>query len=105
MGASFASGIYVQGATQNIEISNNVFRQCTYGILFGAFAGGGPHCLIRGNVCEDSKLLSAGVSSEANPGLVCDNWCEGATDSGSYNDTVDNLNTGGLVFVDQHYAE
>lgn len=105
VGSDFASGIYVQGATQNISILGNHFRDCTYAILFGAFAGGGPHCLIGHNVCEDSKLLSAGVASEANPGLVYDNWLEGATDSGSYNDTVDNLNTGGLVFSDQHYAE
>lgn len=102
VGASFDSGIYVQGATQNVEILNNRFRDCTYGILFGAFAGGGPHCVIKGNVCEDSKLLSA---ASAATGIVCDNWCEGATDTGSYNDTVNNLNTHGLVFSDQHYAE
>lgn len=102
VGAAFDSGIYVQGATQNLEIRDCRFRDCTYGVLFGAFAGGGPHCIIKGNVCEDSKLLSA---ASAATGLVCDNWCEGATDTGSYNDTVDNLNTLGLIFSGQHYAE
>lgn len=102
VGTSFGSGIYVQGATQNLLIQGNTFRSCTYGVLFGSFAGGGPHCLIEQNRCEDSKLLSA---ASAATGLVCNNWLEGATDTGSYNDTVDNLNTLGLVFCDQHYAE
>jgi hypothetical protein len=102
VGADFDSGIYVQGATQNLVIRRNHFRDCTYGILFGAFAGGGPHCIIQENVCEDSKLLSA---TSAATGLVCGNYLEGATDTGSYNDTVDNLNTLGLVFSGNHYAE
>ena len=102
VGADFDSGIYVQGATQNITIRNNYFRDCTYGIVFGAFAGGGPHCVIHSNFFEDSKCLSA---ASAATGLVADNWLEGATDTGSYNDTVNNLNTHGLVFSDQHYAE
>lgn len=102
VGSDFDSGIYVQGATQNLVIRDCYFRDCTYGILFGAFAGGGPHCIIHRNYFEDSKMLSA---ASAATGLIADNWCEGATDTGSYNDTVDNLNTLGLVFSDQHYAE
>lgn len=102
VGSAFDSGIYVQGATQNIVIRRNHFRDCTYAIVFGAFAGGGPHCMIGQNVCEDSKLLSA---ASAATGIVYDNWLETATDTGSYNDTVNNLNTLGLQFSDQHYAE
>lgn len=102
VGADFDSAIYVQGATQNIEIIRNHFRDCTYGVLFGAFAGGGPHCIILENVCEDAKLLSA---SSAATGLVAGNYCEGATDTGSYNTTVDTLNGYGLVFSANHYAE
>ena len=102
VGADFDSGIYVQGACQNITIRNNQFRDCTYGIVFGAFAGGGPECIIQSNVFEGSKCLSAG---NAATGIVCDNWMMTATDTGSYNDTVNNLNTLGLQFSDQHYAE
>ena len=102
VGADFDSGIYVQGATQNITIRNNLFRDCTYGVLFGAFAGGCPECIIKSNVFEGSKCLSAG---NAATGIVCDNWMMTATDTGSYNDTVNNLNTLGLQFADQHYAE
>jgi len=103
VGADFDSGIYVQGACQNLVIRRNHFRSCTYGVLFGAFAGGGPHIMLGpDNVFEDSKCLSA---ASAATGIVFGNYCEGATDTGSYNDTVNNLNALGLVFSDQHYAE
>lgn len=101
--ADFDSGIYVQGATQNLNIRKCIFRSCTYGVVFGAFAGGGPHIMLGpDNIFEDSKVLS--VPSAAT-GLVFGNYSEGATDSGSYNTTVDALNALGLVFSDMHYAE
>lgn len=102
VGADFDSGIYVQGATANITIINNRFRDCTYAILFGSFAGGGPDAMIGHNICMASKLLSAGSAAV---GIVFDNWLMTATDTGSYNDTVDNLNTLGLQFSNNHYAE
>lgn len=102
VGADFDAGIYVQGATQNLEIKDCRFRDCTYGIQFGAFAGGGPHCLILQNFFEDAKILSA---ASAATGLVAGNYSEGATDTGSYSATVDTLNGYGLVFSDNHYAE
>lgn len=102
VGSDFDAGIYVQGATQNLTIRKNHFRDCTYAVKFGDFAGGGPHCLILENVCEDSKLLSA---ASAATGLVAGNYLEGATDTGSYSTTVDTLNGYGLVFSGNHYAE
>ena len=103
VGADFDSGIYVQGACQNLVIRRNHFRDCTYGVLFGAFAGGGPHIMLGpDNVHEDSKVLSAGSAAT---GLVFGSYSEGATDTGSYNVTVDTLNALGLVFSGMHYAE
>ena len=103
VGADFDSGIYVQGACQNLVIARNHFRSCTYGVLFGAFAGGGPHIMLGpDNVFEDSKVLSAGSAAT---GLVFGSYSEGATDTGSYNATVDTLNALGLVFSGMHYAE
>jgi len=103
VGASFDSGIYVQGATQNLEIQENRFRQCTYAITHGAFAGGGPHGMYIRNFCEDAKLLEAG--GFAATALVSDNFLETATDGVSYDDTVDNLNALGINFSGNHYAE
>lgn len=98
----FGSGIYVQGAAQNIEILNNRFRNCTYGILFGVFSGGGPHCIVKGNICEDSKLLSA---SSAATGIICGNWSEAAKGNTTYNGTIAAMATYGLVSCNNFYPE
>jgi len=102
VGADFDSGIYVQGAAQNISIIGNLFRDCTYAVVFGSFAGGGPECIIHSNFCEGSKLLSA---ASAATGIVSDNWLMTATDTGSYSAIVNTLNGYGLQMSDNHYAE
>lgn len=102
VGADFDSGIYVQGAAANISIIDNHFRDCTFAVLYGSFAGGGPDAIIRSNTCVGSKLLSAGSTA---PTIVADNWLMTATDSGSYSTTVNALNAFGIQFSDNHYAE
>lgn len=103
VGAAFDSGVYVQGGVQNIEVRNCRFRDCTYAIVHGAFAGGGPHCMYVGNYCEDSKLLAAG--GNAATGAVYDNFVETATNATTYDDTVVNLQALGLNFAGNHYSE
>lgn len=105
VGADFDSGIYVQGAVENLEIRRCRFRSCTYAIEHGAFAGGGgPHCMYIENVCEDSKLLKAGGFTAT--GLISGNYLETGTDSGSYDaGIVATLNGLGLNFSGNHYAE
>ena len=103
VGSAFDSGIYVQGATQNLVVRNSYFRDCTFAITHGAFAGGGPHCMYHGNKCEDSKLLEAGGNNAT--GFIFDNWLETATNATSYDDTVTNLKTLGLNFAGNHYSE
>lgn len=102
VGADFDSGIYVQGATANLIIRRNIFQDCTYAVVYGSFAGGGPDAVIMSNVCRGSKLLSAGSTA---PTIVADNWLMTATDSGSFNDTVDTLNGYGIQMSNNHYAE
>jgi hypothetical protein len=102
VGSDFDSGIYVQGASQNIDIKHNHFRDCTYAVVFGAFAGGGPEAIIAHNHCEGSKLLSASSTATA---LVADNWLMTATDTGSFSGTVNALNAYGIQMSDNHYAE
>jgi hypothetical protein len=98
----FSAGIYAQGACENLDIIKNIFRDCTYGIEFGSFAGGGPDALILSNHFIGSKALN--IPSAA-PALFADNWLMTATDSASYSDTVDNLNALGVQFADNHYPE
>jgi len=103
VGAAFAMGIYVQGACQNLNIVGNRFRQCTYAITHGAFAGGGPHCFYARNYCEDAKLLDSGTNTAT--GLICDNFLETATNATSYDGTVATLKGYGLNFSGNHYSE
>lgn len=103
VGSALESGIYVQGATQNLTIRRNHFHSCTYAVTFGAFAGGGPHIVIQENVLEESKLLDAG--GNAATGHVLGNWSEEATDTGTYDDTVTNEKSLGLDFSGNHYSE
>lgn len=103
VGSDFDTGIYVQGATQNLEVRACRFRDCTYAITHGAFAGGGPHCLYVENICEDSKMLDSG--GNAATGLIAGNYLETATDGGSYDDTVATLQGQGLNFSGNHYSE
>ena len=103
VGGAFDSGIYVQGATQNLEVRNCRFRQCTYAITHGAFAGGGPHALYKGNVLEDAKLLDSG--GNAATAHVTGNFLETATNATSYDDTVGTLQGQGIQFSGNQYSE
>ena len=100
---NFASGIYVQGATANISIIGNRFRDCTQGIQFGAFAGGGPDCIIQGNIAVHGSLLS--VPSAA-VGAVIGNFIPTLDVANAYGGTsLGDLETLGLWFADNHYSE
>ena len=101
--ADFDSGIYVQGACQNINILRNKFRQCTFAIVHGAFPGSGPECLYGHNVIEDNKFLDA--NGNAATGLIYDNWMAGATDTGSYDASLVTNRALGLEFTGNHYIE
>ena len=101
VGADFGSGIYVQGATQNLNIIGNRFRDCTYGVLYGSFTSG-PHAIIKSNVFEDSKILSAAAAA---PTHVCDNWSELAAGTSSFNANYATLAGLGIYCSDNHYVE
>lgn len=102
VGANFDAGIYVQGATANLDILDCIFRDCTYGIEYGSFAGGGPDALIKGCSFIGSKILSAATAA---PTLIADCYSMLATDTGSYSGTVNALNALGIQMSDVHYAE
>ena len=103
VGADFASGIYVQGATANITIRNNHFRDCTQGIQFGAFAGGGPDCIIQGNVAIHGSLLAVPGTAV---GAVIGNYIPTLDVGNAYGgDSLATLEGYGLWFADNHYSE
>jgi hypothetical protein len=105
VGADFTTGIYVQGATANLEIRNCRFRDCDYAITHGAFADAtAPSCIYTGNIVEgaDSKFLNTGSNTAV--GIICNNWF--ATDQGtSTNDiSVADTETLGLQMTGNYYS-
>ena len=103
VGTNFASGIYVQGATANISIKRNVFRDCTQGIQFGAFAGGGPDCVIQENIAVHGSLLAV---PGAAVGVVIDNYIPTLNLGAAYGgDSLATLEGFGLWFANNHYSE
>lgn len=101
--AAFDSGIYVQGACQNLVIRRNHFRDCTYAITHGAFAGGGPDFIYDHNIMMDSKFLDSG--GYAAVGILTDNFSPYATGNTTYDDTVGTLQGQGMAFSGNHYNE
>ena len=63
---------------------------------------------VRG-IVEGNRLVGSGKFFDDNDidgsWVFYDNWLPTATDTGSYGDTVDNLQTAGYNFAGNHYAE
>jgi len=102
VGSALAVGIYVQGATQNLVIRGNHFRQCTAAIQYGAFAGGGPHALIDRNIIEDGVTLDS--QGNTAPSFLTDNYSELAA-TAAYDAIVGTLQGQGIQFAGNHYTE
>lgn len=103
VGSDFASGIYVQGAVQNLEVRGCRFRDCTNAITHGAFAGGGPHCIYIDNVVEDGKMLNSGSNTAT--GLITTNHLELAVGTASFDVNYAALAALGLYCSGNYYAE
>lgn len=78
--------------------------------------GSGKYCLqlasgchfVRGIVKGNINVGSAkffNANSQNGSAVFCDNYTGGATDTDSYNDSVDNLQTAGYKFMNNHYSE
>lgn len=103
VGADFSAGIYVQGATQNLTIRNNHFRQCTAAVKYGQFADTQePHIFIERNIVEDGLILDSQGNTAS--GFVYDNFSELAADS-SYDSVVGTLIAQGIKIAGNHYTE
>ncbi|MCK5316321.1 MAG: right-handed parallel beta-helix repeat-containing protein [Anaerolineales bacterium] len=100
----FESGIYLQGAAQNIKIHNNIFSDCDYALTLGAFAGGGPYLDFYGNtvIGADSK----GVDTQANTGVgvIRRNNFNTAPGNTTYDRTVSQIETQGWICIGNEYA-
>jgi len=102
---ALTGGIAFGGSPVQNPIRNEVrecrFRGCTYAI--DHVDGTPQEFLYKSNVVIDGKLLHS--RNAAADGLVCDNWLETATDTGSYDVAVATMQGNGLNFSGNHYSE
>ena len=103
IGADLSAGIYVQGATQNIVIRRNHFRQCTDAVRFGAFAGGGPECIIDENIVYDGVMVN--TDGNNGTGLFCRNVIGNLAAGAAYDRDVATLITAGWELSGNSYTE
>ncbi len=106
VGADFESGIYIQGAMQNLVVRGCHFRDCDYAITLGAFAGGGPNFMIGpGNVVQsaDSKFLNSQANT-AN-GVVFGNYFNTDQGTSTFDRTTDQLDTQGIQLMGNFYKD
>ncbi len=106
VGADFESGIYLQGAMQNLVIRRCHFRDCDYAITLGAFAGGGPNFMVGpGNVVQsaDSKFMNTQANT-AN-GVVFGNYFNTDQGASTFDRTTDQLDTQGIQLIGNFYKD
>ena len=103
IGADFDAGVYIQGATQNIVVRNNHFRQCTDAIRLGAFTSGGPEMIIDHNYVYDGLMVNTQANSGT--GLICDNFIGALAAGAAYDVDVAAMKTAGFELAGNHYSE
>lgn len=106
VGADFESGIYIQGATQNLVIRRNHFRDCDYAITLGAFAGGGPAFIIGPeNIVQgaDSKFLNSQANTAS--GVIVGNYFNTDQGTATFDRTTDQLDAQGIQLIGNFYKD
>ena len=104
VGADFTNGIYVQGATANLEVRRSRFRDCDFAIAHGAFADPtAPSCIYTENriVGADSKFLDTGSNTAV--GIICGNFFNTAVGTATNDVSIADTETLGLIMSGNEY--
>ena len=105
VGADFESGIYAQGAIQNLVYRYNHFRDCDYAMRFGAIAGGGPNAIIGPwNVTQGEDSKAVFTNAGAGEAIICGNYWSTAVGLGSYDLSGADLQTANWRLAGNHYT-
>jgi hypothetical protein len=102
---AFAGGIAFGGSPTQNPVRNIVydclFEDCTYAI--DHIDGTPQNFLYEHNKVIDGKMLNS--RNAAADGLICDNFYETATDTGTYDVAVATLQGNGIQLSGNHYSE
>ncbi len=106
VGSDLEAGIYMQGATANLEIKDNRFVDCDFAMEFGTITGNGPgpDLDFHGNrvIGADSKGID--TNGQTGRGLIWNNYFN--TDAGvsTFDRSTADLETAGFFLSGNHYA-
>lgn len=105
VGTDFESGIYAQGAIQNLVYRYNHFRDCDYAMRFGAIAGGGPNAIIGPeNITQGEDSKAVFTNAGAGEAIICGNYWSTAVGTGSYDLSGADLQTANWRLAGNHYT-
>ncbi len=107
VGSDFEAGIYLQGATANLEIRDSKFTDCDYALVIGAITGGGPgpDLDFHGNriLGADSKGINTGGGSGR--GSIWNNYFNTDQGAATFDGTTDALDTQGYQLIGNFYKD
>ncbi len=107
VGSDLEAGIYMQGATANLEIANNRFVDCDYAMVFGAITGGGPgpDLDFHGNrvIGADSKGIN--TAAQSGRGIIWNNYFNTDQGAATFDRTTDQLDTQGFQLIGNYYKD
>ena len=103
----FAAGIYMQGATANLEIKDCKFTDCDYAMVFGTITGGGPgpDLDFHGNrvIGADSKGIN--TNAQTGRGIIWNNYFNTDQGTSTFDRTTDQLDTQGFQLMGNYYKD
>ena len=106
VGSDFGAGIYLQGATANLEVAFNKFTDCDYAMVFGAITGSGPgpDLDFHGNriIGADSKGIN--TNGQTGRGLISGNFFNtDAATTGTFDASVATIEGKGWICSGNEY--
>ncbi len=106
VGSDLEAGIYLQGATANLEVKDNRFTDCDYAMEFGAITGGGPgpDLDFHGNRIVGANSKGIDTNGQTGNGLIWNNFFNtvvGTTNT--FDAAVSTLETNGFMCVGNNY--
>ncbi len=103
----FEAGIYLQGATANLEINDCKFTDCDYAMNIGNITGGGPgpDLDFHGNrvIGADSKGINTNAGSGR--GIIWNNYFNTDQGTSTFDRTTDQLDTQGYQLMGNFYKD
>ncbi len=107
VGSDFEGGIYMQGATANLEIADCRFTDCDYAMVFGTITGGGPgpDLDFHGNRVLGADSKGINTNAQTGRGIIWNNYFNTDQGASTFDRTTDQLDTQGFQLIGNYYKD